>query len=298
MNLGRLFTASVKELELSGILTAEIDVKLMLGDILDKDSSFFFSHPEALVSNPAYQRFRQMIRRRKTGEPVAYILGWKEFYGMRFKVNKNVLIPRPETEMMIDLALDRISNIEYGIRNKKQISILDIGTGSGCIIISLLKNNIQYSKFNILAFASDISEKALKVAKINAKSNEVDDLIKFYKSDLLSSDRLPKNIDVILANLPYGPRGVKNPRINYHDLSFEPQNALFADKKGLDLIEKLIIQISKRNYKPKLILLEIFEDHPEPIKKLTEKYLPEYQFELKQDYANLNRLIILSLSKI
>jgi len=312
MTIGKILSLTIKELETCGILTADLDVRLMLEDILNKDSSYFFSHPEAPISNPAYQKFRRLIKRRKKGEPVAYLLGWKEFYGLRFKVNKNVLIPRPETEAIVDETIAYLKSQNSNLKNSS-LNVLDIGTGSGAIIITLAKT-LKYN--NIRYFALDVSEKALKIAKLNAMSNNVDDQISFYKSDLLTNPRIPKNIDIILANLPYIPfchseqsEESHHQQNKYHKklspdpslpqddkrLSFEPQNALFADKKGLDLIEKLIIQISERSYKPKLIILEIFEDHPEPIRKLVEQYLPKYRFEVKKDYAGLNRLIILTI---
>lgn len=284
MSIQNILDRSILELKSSGIITPELDVRLILEDVLKKDQSYFFAHPEAPVPNSAYQRFRRLIRRRKKGEPVAYLLCWKEFYGLRFKVNKNVLIPRPETELLVDKTISHVKS-----NPKKQlINILDIGTGSGCIIVSLAKT-LAYD--NIRYFGSDVSELALKVAKENAKKLNIKGKIKFIKSNLLASRGIPKQIDILLANLPYGPRGVKNPRINYHNLSFEPEIALFASKNGLDLIERLIIQISKRHLKPKLILLEIFENHPEPIKKLADRYLPNYIFRLHQDLAGLNRII-------
>lgn len=287
MTLEKLISRSTKELEQAGSLTAELDVRLILEDVIRKDSSYFFAHPEAMISNPAYQKFRRLIRRRKTGEPVAYILGWKEFYGLRFKVNKNVLIPRPETEAIVDETIAYLKTQISNLKNRS-LNILDVGTGSGAIIIALAKT-LKYD--NIRYYASDISKKALRVAKENAKLNGVSTDIKFFQSDLLDNPTIPRKIDILIANLPYIPFSVHNDKT----LSFEPETALFAKKSGLELIEKLIIQASKLNPRPQLIILEVFETHPKFVKELNNKYLPMYSLEVKKDYANLNRFIILSI---
>jgi release factor glutamine methyltransferase len=219
--------------------------------------------------------------------------------------------------LLVEQAIKFVKPIKSKV--KSPINVVDVGTGSGAIIIALAKT-LKYD--NIRYYASDISKKALKVARENARLNGIDGNIKFFQSDLLANFKLPKKIDILIANLPYVPFSFchseasfchseaepKNLKIlrsaqddieksirNSKTLSFEPQNALFAAKGGLELIEKLIIQISKLSYKPQLIILEVFETHPHLIKQIAKKYLPMYSLEAKKDYAGLNRLVILSV---
>ena len=204
MNLNKIFSSAINELSEAGIKTAEIDAKVLLRTVLNKDDVYLISHSDELITNAQYQKLRRYIRRRKKGEPVAYIIGHKEFYGLDFTVNKNVLIPRPETEVLIDQALTYLQTILPINRLTGQpVNIIDIGTGSGCIIISLIKNLPTAIRQPLAFFASDISQKALNTAKKNAEIHEVYDKIRFFKSDLFSNPRLPDKFNLIIANLPY-----------------------------------------------------------------------------------------------
>ena len=204
-------------------------------------------NPERELTSRQIDKLTSLAKRRMAGEPMAYILGYKDFYGLRFKVNKDVLIPRPETEMVIERLKD-LKFKDWG----HPVSILDVGTGSGAIAISLAKNfSIRNSQFAI--YASDISSAALKVAKGNAKTHKVKVKIKFIKSDLLKN--IKEDFDIIVANLPYGWHGVKNRFSSVKDgLKFEPQQALYTKEKGLMEIRRLLEQISLRKIFNKILL--------------------------------------------
>lgn len=157
-----------------------LDAEVILSFIIGKSREYLYAHPEKRISKKENDKFKKLINRRKKYEPIAYIIGRREFYGLSFKVNKNVLIPRPETELIIDEAL--------GIaRSSDTLTLIDIGTGSGCIPIAITKNLIhKYShKYVNQIFGIDISHEALKVAKKNARINGVDKYIKFLQGDLL-----------------------------------------------------------------------------------------------------------------
>lgn len=293
MNIRSILNSSTKELQKAGIKSAGLDVQVLLQSVLDKSDAYLFAHPEAPLSNSEYQKFRRFVRRRKKGEPIAYILSEKEFYGLKFKVNKNVLIPRPESELIVEETLSCIKYLVSRIK-QKQLNIIDVGTGSGCIITALAKTMIFDTKYAIQFYATDISPTALRVAKLNSKINGVADRIKFYQTDLLSNPRLLKQLDVVIANLPYIPQDKKYQDIDYTTLSYEPKLALFGGPKGYELIEKLIVQISKRTYQPKVIILEVFEDYIKELKLIAKNNLPNYNFELKKDLAGLNRFIVLT----
>lgn len=248
-----------------GIKTAALDVKTLLRHVLEKDDVYLITHNLDLISNSQYQKFRRLIRRRKRGEPVAYLTGHKEFFGLDFVVNKNVLIPRPETEVLVERAIEHIK-----AHNSRPRSIVDIGTGSGCIILSIIKN-LPPESFQLKSYAVDISSTALKVAKHNAKNLGLYDNIRFLKSDLLHNPRLAKKFDLIIANLPYltfGQTGKKTTSVPKSGLDFEPSTALYAPDQGFAVIERLMKDLPQRLKPEGMALLEVDESHLQKIAKL------------------------------
>lgn len=301
MKLHFLLQKSIFELKLADIKTPELDARVLFEHAIDKDSSFVFSHPEHLITNSQYSRFRRYIRRRKKGEPVAYILGHKEFFGNDFFVNKNVLVPRPETEWLVEKALGFLQNYELRIKNqakRKVVNILDMGTGSGCIIISLV-NALLNSEFLILNsnfYASDISKKAIAIAKKNAKQNNVEKYVKFYTSDLFSNRFLNKKFDLIIANLPYVPcqARIQNSEFRIRQnrgIDFEPENAIFTENNGTAVIKKFLRQAKDHIAPNGLILIELDSHNATSIFKFAKDIYPTAQIKLKKDLAGLDRYI-------
>lgn len=215
-------------------------------------------------------------------KPYQYLKGWVEFYKLKFKVTPAVLIPRPETELLVDEVLNSIKG--------EDICILDVGTGSGNIAISVAKNT---SKIQIIG--TDISIAALKIAKQNAKLQGVDKRIKFIKSDLLKNPIIHTTkykILIMVTNLPYIPSA----RIPYLDSSvadFEPTIALDGGDDGFDLYRKLFQQISQRSLKPKLIVGEI--DYTQGSLAVHEAmgYFPDAEIEVKTDLAQKQRILLI-----
>ena len=294
MDINSILRKSSKELTKAGVATASLDARVLLEDVIKKDSSAIFSHPEMPLTNSQYSRYRSLIRRRKAGEPVAYLVGHKEFYGYDFYLNKNVLIPRPETELVVENALHfleyRIKNGE--LSNKSELNIIDIGTGSGCIIISLSKEipklEIENWKLKIKLCASDVSRKALYVARKNAKLHQVNKDIKFYNSDLFSNKQMPKKYDIIIANLPYVPTSYK-PQAK--SLSYEPKEAIFAGDNGTHIIKIFLDQAKDRINKDGLILIEVDHRNAKELYNWTKKIYPKAKIELLKDLAVLDRVI-------
>lgn len=202
-----------------------LDAELILLEALGKsDRTFLVGHGDYKLSVAELKKADELFLRRKNGEPLAYIFGFKEFYGRRFLVDKNVLIPRPETEEIIEI-----------IKKLKPKRILDVGTGSGCVAVTLKLENPEAE-----VFAVDVSGSALKKAKENAENFSAD--VNFLKSDLL--DRVDENFDVIVANLPYVDKNWE--WIKKDELGFEPELALYAENGGLELIFKLLKQAENR----------------------------------------------------
>lgn len=275
-----------------------LDINLIISAVLKKPREFVLAHPEyELITNHRLQ-ITNYIKRRIKGEPLAYILGRKEFYGLNFKVDKNVLVPRPETEMMVEEAIKRITH------NAQHITIVDVGTGSGCIIITLA-NVINYKLqiTNYKLFGLDISQKALTVARQNAKIHEVNKKIKFLKSDLLNSVIKNKEIVIgnceliIVANLPYLDAGWKNllKSTETRGLKFEPRIALYAGKDGLDAYRRLAEQIKtlkEKTRQPITVFCEIGHKQAKGIKKI---FSFARNVETKKDLAGLDRLAIIEI---
>lgn len=235
--------------------------------------------------------------------PKQYIQGWVEFYKLKFKVTPDVLILRPETELLVDEVLNYARRMEAGGWSKtpnhrpptSNLTVLDIGTGAGNIAISIAKNAP-----NVRIFATDISEAALDVARENARLHKVEKRIFFIQSDLL--ENVQGQPDVIVTNLPYIPSS----RINYLDPSvkdFEPRVALDGGPDGFELYRKLFDQIQMHNPgldlnaqtgigKLKLIVCEIDYTHGELAVQEAQKYFPKAKVEVKKDLAQKQRILI------
>ena len=236
MNLFQALNWASQKLSKSKIESAMLDAEILLSFVLKNPKEFIYAHPEDTISKIQDTRYKKYLLRRIKGEPVAYIIGHKEFYGLDFLVNKNVLIPRPKTELLVEEIL----------KNKNIKIIADIGTGSGCIAIALAKNNPK-----LKIYATDISARALEVAGQNAKFHKVK--ITFKKGNLLEPIKHIK-LDALVANLPYLSKKIYQK--NYSQLKFEPKLALLAGQGGLECYKKLFSQIRKLKHKPKYIYIE------------------------------------------
>lgn len=232
-----------------------------------------------------------------SNQPSAYKKGYAEFYKLKFKITPDVLIPRPETELLVDEVLKFVHKPQTP--NHQPITILDLGTGSGNIAISLAKN--LPSSYPVHIIATDISPKALKVARQNAKLHRVEDKITFIKSNLLCNlGGCTFKPNIIVTNLPYIPSA----RIPYLDSSvknFEPHIALDGGEDGFELYRKLFQQIKEfslppQGWKPKLIVGEIDYTHGELAVDEAYKYFPEAEIEVKTDLAHLQRILKISFN--
>ncbi|MDD3773763.1 MAG: peptide chain release factor N(5)-glutamine methyltransferase [Patescibacteria group bacterium] len=239
MNIKRSLYLTEQKFKKAGIKTADLDALLLLKFILKKPKEYILAHPEKNLTKKQEKEFFVLVKKRASRFPVAYILGEQEFYGRKFKVNKNVLIPRPETEKIIELVLKKIKEMPHFAKGfpglsfgQKKLKILDLGTGSGCIAITLA-NELDKQKVKYQITASDISCDALKIAKENAKKlihrnhhekKPKESQIHFIKKDIFQN--IKGKFNIIVANLPY----VKAKEIK-NELKFEPQLALLDQKQ-------------------------------------------------------------------
>ena len=267
-----------------------LDLELLIASVIKKPREFVLSYPEHKLTKNQELKTKNLTARRAKKEPLAYILGQKEFYGLNFKVDKNTLIPRPETELLVEKVL--------AIKSKNK-TIIDIGTGSGNIIVALAKNIKEKNNF----YGIDISAKALEVAKQNAKLNKVDKKIKFIKGDLLRPI-LDKKLEisnsefVILANLPYLSEKIYNstmPDVK----NYEPKSALLSGKDGLDHYKELFKQIKDLQNRCSMFhvtcYVEISPEQKKIITLLVKASFPKAKITFSKDLAGRWRVCEIKL---
>ena len=211
--------------------TAALDADVLLAHVLGVGKEALYAHPERELSPAEDAGFQALVERRGRGEPVAYLRGFKEFYGLRFRVDPRVLIPRPETEVLVDAARDRMGG--------RPLRVVDVGTGSGAIAVAIAAH-----EHRVRVIATDSSRDALVVAQANALANGVADRVEFRQGDLLAP--ITERVDLVCANLPYLREDtVKDWVGERSSLAFEPREAVVAGADGLDIIRRCIADLSR-----------------------------------------------------
>ncbi|MDR3110518.1 MAG: peptide chain release factor N(5)-glutamine methyltransferase [Planctomycetaceae bacterium] len=263
-----------------------LDAEILLANALGLKRIELYTNYEIEPPEPQRTAFREVVKRRAAGEPVAYLVGHKEFFSLEFIVNKNVLIPRSETELLVVETLDRVKS-----RTKSgNIAIADIGTGSGCVAISILKNSP-----NVTITAIDISREALSVASQNAEKHSVTDRIKFVESNLFANILSETKFDIVAANLPYISTA-EYEQLQTQVKNYEPKQALLAGNNGTEIIASLITESQNRLNSGGTLLLELSPMIAADCSKLlTNKYWSNVTI-LKDD-ARLDRVLIADLIK-
>lgn len=257
--------------------TGSLEIQALISSVLDKPRSWVLAHPEYELAITDSSRLGEMLSQLERSIPLAYIIGTSHFYGLQFYTTSDVLIPRPETEMLVEKAINWTKNhMSTGI-------VLDIGTGSGCIAISLAVN-LTGSK----CVAIDNSMTALKVAKRNANFNNVQNQCSFINSDLSSS--LFGKFQLICANLPYIPT-YKLEKLSV--ARFEPKVALDGGKDGLDLIQRLLADSVRIAARKVCLLLEIESEQGDIVRKLAQNFYPDADIKIEKDLAGLDRLLVI-----
>lgn len=237
MNLSTLIASATQQLSDAGILTARLDCLVLLEHVINHDRTWIAAHADETIAPKAQRAFEELLARRLKREPVAYIVSHKEFYGLEFAVTPDVLIPRPETEALVEYAITR---------TPKNAHVLELGTGSGCIAVALKKH-----RPDLHLTATDISSAVLDIAESNARSHDVS--IQFIESDLFSRlQGQDSTFQLILANLPYVPDDTRHEP----ELDYEPRLALYAGDDGLDLYRKFFADVKRYLAPDGAILIE------------------------------------------
>ena len=254
-----------------------IHVKMLLADLLNINPLELLNYLDKIVSEDIINEFKKRIEAMQGDKPIQYIIGNVNFYGNKFEVNENVLIPRFETEELVENTINHINQIF----SDKHLKLIDLGTGSGCIGITL-KKKIPELDVTLL----DISTKALEVASMNAKNLEVD--VTLIQNDMLSN--LSGTYDVIISNPPY----IKtNEKIEEIVKNNEPHLALYAGEDGLDCYRKILKEAKNHLNFPYLIAFEIGESQKEDIINLVKEKLPYATIISKKDMQNRDRMIFI-----
>ena len=275
LSIANFLAISTKTLSEAGIASARLDSELILAHILRRSREWLLAHDATAMTQPQQQQARQLLLQRTQRQPIAYLTGKRDFYGHSFLVNEQVLVPRPESEVILAM-LDELMQANH------PRTVLDVGTGSGCLAIS-----IKLAHPDLAVSACDISESALPVARLNAtRLLPSGQQIKFYQSDLLSDLPVGSQFNLIVANLPYlSP--VKNGLSP--ELAYEPAIALYADDDGLSLIKQLVATAPARLTPGGYLLLEMDTDQIETVASYATGY--RYQVVKQEPFHLLMRLV-------
>lgn len=272
MQINNWLKEATEKLKKHSITSAALDAEVLLSFIMKKSREYILSHPETVLMEEQIKSLNQLIDRRKKGEPVAYLINQKEFFGLDFYVNKNVLVPRPETELLVEAVLSHV-------KNDFSYTIADIGTGSGCIAVALA-NKLPKARI----FATDISRQALAVAEKNAKTYKVESQIEFRHGNLVDALEIP--VDTIVANLPYLPKSEYK-----KEISFEPDQALYSKNEGMEYLETIMKQAPSKLNRDGAMILEIHPPQSTEIKKIAQEIFPTANIQIEQDLAGKERII-------
>ncbi len=290
-SVAELLAWGIGRLRTSGSEAARLEAELLLARALGVERAVLLAHPEIPVGADAQRSFAADLERRAAGEPLAYIRGFREFYGLAFATDPRGLIPRPETELLVEAAETEIMRRLTGAPRPvgtPPLRVADVGTGSGAIAVSLavlLRRRGIGPQVEILA--SDDSPVALELARENAVGHGVADRIEFVALDLLPT-RVGRPFEVIVANLPYVPSGEVD-RLPV-TVSFEPRRALDGGPDGLAIIARLLDRLPDALAAGGLALLEIGADQGEAICRLAGARLPGWPCRVATDLAGHPRL--------
>ena len=284
MILREALQSATQTLHKAGIVDASVEAELLLGHVLGMSKTQIYTEPERNLTSTETERLWRLVQRRLDHEPAAYILRNCEFYGIDFDIDYHTFIPRPETELLVEEAVELAHRISH---QGKQITIADVGTGCGVIAVSLALALPQAK-----IYATDISAPALQVAEMNCCRHGVNSQVELLQGNLL--EPLPQPVDMIVANLPY----IKS--CEFKDLSpeirkFEPMMALVGGEDGLDKIQQMLEQMPGKlsthcGRCSAYFLLEIGQGQGEMVTSLISSYFPQAGIELISDLGGIERV--------
>ena len=275
-NIENTLNKATCTLKINKVVSPHLDSEILLSETINEDKKHIILNPKKILNNKYLKHFNNLVERRKNGEPIAYLINKKEFWKNEFYVDKYVLIPRPDTEIIVEQVLKIYPK-------KSQLQVLDIGTGSGCILLSILKE-----RSNFYGTGIDISKKSINISKFNAKRLNLDNRVKFYNSDV-DNFRIGK-YDLIVSNPPYIEL-LKYKYLERDVVNFEPKLALCGGSDGFSKIRKVVSKASKLIKRNGKFILEIGFNQKNKVKKIL-KNEGFYINKTLKDYGNNDRCII------
>lgn len=272
---------AARRLAKAGSPSPRLDAQLLLGHVTGWSRAELLAHPERVLTPSQARAFGGLVERRAAAEPIAYILGQREFYGRLFRVDRRALIPRPETELLVDLGCQAISRWRAaGV----QPLVVDVGTGSGCVAVSVA------AETGATVIGVELARPALELARENARALGQADRVRLVQSDLLGG--LTRPLHVVLANLPYVP----NERVLPADVRvYEPPLALYGGARGTELIERLLDEARPLLAPGGELAVELDEqEQAEPVAARARVLYPQAEVSILQDAGGYDRVVRLS----
>ena len=281
MNVKETLNIASQELMKTGSPDAKLEAEVLLRHVLKIDRATMFRDLEEDLSEDSANSIDSLVKRRIHREPLAYITGIKEFYGLTFEVSEDVLIPRPETELLVDTVIAKAKLLK-----KNEITIVDVGTGSGAIAVSLAVN---ITNSNVIAV--DLSKSALEIADENRRAHGMYSRVKLRLGNLL--EPVVDNIDILVSNPPY----IRKDRLDFlqDEVLREPRMALDGGEDGLILIKELLSQAREKMAGTSVILFEIDSDQGIEAVKISKRYFPLGKVTVLNDLNNDQRAVLIEL---
>jgi len=295
--LGGLLAFARDRLAAAGADSPWLTTLILLEDATGLGRTTVLAQPDLMVDTGQVARFQAMVERRCRREPLAYIVGYREFFGRRFTVSPASLIPRPETESLVELALERVDTSAgskaggaHSAPTEDSFALLDVGTGSGAIVISILAE-----RGRVRAVATDAAPQALHVAIVNARAHGVADRLKLIACDLASSVR--QRFPLIVANLPYI-RSADVSALEPEISSYEPRAALDGGADGTTVVRRFLAQLDGILAPGGAAILEMGEGQADTLRSPVHDLGPDYQSQVASDYTGADRFLVLERAAV
>jgi len=288
-DVGRALLAATRRLREVEIESAQLDAAVLLASVLGVSKAWLYAHPARPLAEPEISLYESLVRKRMCHEPVAYLVGYKPFYGLDITVDPRVLIPRPETEMLVERALAHARRM---VRDGLRPVAADIGTGSGAIAVALAANAPE-----LTIYATDVSPASMEVAEKNVWRYGLGEQVHLLPGYLL--DPLPEPVDIIVANLPYIATG-DLATLPQQVRDFEPVLALDGGSDGCLILHALVHAMAtaegRARIKPGAVaLLEIGADQGDAMRAIVSTELPGHEFTVLADYSGFDRIVVINL---
>jgi release factor glutamine methyltransferase len=287
LSVAKALTRAKEMLVVAGSDTPALDAEVLLAHVMERDRAWLYTYPERVLKGPQSVAYLRLVERRADHEPVAYLVGHKEFFGLDFIVTPDVLVPRPETELLVEKAL------ELAPSRGGQLTLADVGTGSGVVAVGLAVN-LPHAR----VLAIDISPAALAVARRNVARHHVGDRVACVQADLLTP--CAAAFDLVIANVPYicsGDLHAANEEATQgttRALRWEPRVALDGGSDGLEVVRRLLMVVAPRLQLDGVLLVEIGADQGLDVLKLARAHFPRAVAEIIKDWAGLDRFLTVS----